>query len=447
MPNIIEIKDFSSPDLDVFARLTEAQLRSRREPEKGIFIAESPKVIGYALGAGCEPVSLLMERRHITGQARDIIARCGDIPVYTADSDLLAGLTGYRLTRGVLCAMRRPQLPGVEDLCAGARRLVILEGIVDPTNVGAIFRSAAALNMDAVLVTPSCCDPLHRRAVRVSMGAIFQVPWTRISGEPPEWPQPGIGRLRSLGFKTVAMALSDAAVSIEDPRLLAEEKLAIVLGTEGDGLPRCTIADCDYTVRIPMSRNVDSLNVAAASAVAFWQLRARSPFAGRRYKAESTFIFKRKKEQIMMSKIDLVRKEMMEALKAKDMGRKDALSMLLSALKAKQIDKRSDLSEEEENAVIYKEIKEAQETMDTSPKDRTDLIEECKFRISVFSEFAPQRMNEEEISEVIRGVLRQLNLTNPMPQDKGKIMKSLMPLVKGKADGALINKLIENMLR
>lgn len=275
MSKIIEIKDFTSPDLDVFARLTEAQLRNRREQEKGIFIAESPKVIGHALNAGCEPISLLMERKHITGQAHDIIARCGEIPIYTADGDLLAGLTGYQLTRGVLCAMRRPQLPSVEDLCAGVRRLVILEGIVDPTNVGAIFRSAAGLNMDAVLVTPSCCDPLHRRAVRVSMGTVFQIPWTRISGESSEWPQPGIERLRKLGFKTVAMALNDEAVSIDDPQLMAEEKLAIVLGTEGNGLSHCTIADCDYIVCIPMSHDVDSLNVAAASAVAFWQLRAR----------------------------------------------------------------------------------------------------------------------------------------------------------------------------
>jgi len=275
MPNVIEIRDFSAPDLDVFARLTEAQLRNRREPEKGIFIAESPKVIGHALNAGYEPVSLLMERKHITGQAHDIISRCGDIPIYTADSDLLAGLTGYQLTRGILCAMRRPQLSSVEDLCSGARRLAILDSIVDPTNVGAIFRSAAALNMDAVLVTPSCCDPLHRRAVRVSMGTVFQIPWTRISSDPSEWPQRGIERLRKLGFKTVAMALSDAAVSIDDPQLMAEEKLVIVLGTEGDGLSHCTIADCDYTVCIPMSHNVDSLNVAAASAVAFWQLRVR----------------------------------------------------------------------------------------------------------------------------------------------------------------------------
>jgi len=275
MPNIIEINDFSSPDLDVFARLTEAQLRNRMEPEKGIFIAESPKVIGFALDAGCEPVSLLMERKHIAGKAHSIISRCGDIPIYTADSSLLAGLTGYQLTRGVLCAMSRPQLPDVDELCAGARRVAILEDIVDSTNVGAIFRSAAALNIDAVLLTPSCCDPLCRRAVRVSMGTIFQVPWTRIGSESSDWSQKGIERLRKLGFKTVAMALSDTAVSIDDPQLMAEEKLAIVLGTEGNGLAPCTIADCNYTACIPMSHNVDSLNVAAASAVAFWQLRAR----------------------------------------------------------------------------------------------------------------------------------------------------------------------------
>ena len=275
MSNIIEVTDLSLPELDVFARLTEAQLRCRLEPEKGIFIAESPKVIERALDAGYEPVSLLMERRHIEGQARDIIARCGDIPVYTAGGDLLAELTGYQLTRGVLCAMRRPRLPTVEELCAGMRRVAVLEGIVDSTNVGAIFRSAAALNIDAVLVTPTCCDPLYRRAVRVSMGTVFQVPWTRIGSAPSDWPQPGITQLRELGFKTAAMALSDTSVSIADPRLAEEEKLAIVLGTEGDGLSAHTIADCDYTVRIPMSHQVDSLNVAAASAVAFWELRVR----------------------------------------------------------------------------------------------------------------------------------------------------------------------------
>ena len=275
MPNIIEITDYMQPELDVFARLTEAQLRNRLEPDKGVFIAESPKVIQRALDAGCEPLSLLMERKHIDGQARDIIARCGDIPVYTADRELLASLTGYELTRGILCAMRRPRQPSVEELCADARRVAVLEGIVDATNVGAIFRSAAALHMDAVLLTPTCGDPLYRRAARVSMGTVFQIPWTRIGTDHTQWPHPGLDRLRQLGFKTAAMALSDDSVSVEDPRLMAEEKLAIVLGTEGDGLSPSTIADCDYTVRIPMSHDVDSLNVAAASAVAFWQLRAR----------------------------------------------------------------------------------------------------------------------------------------------------------------------------
>ena len=274
MPNIIKITDIAAPELDVFARLTEAQLRNRLEPEKGVFIAESPKVIGRALDAGYEPVSLLMEPRHIDGQGRDIIARCEGIPVYTASREILEGLTGYALTRGVLCAMRRPPLPSVEDVCANARRVAVLEGIVDSTNVGAIFRSAAALNIDAVLVTPTCGDPLYRRAVRVSMGTVFQVPWTRIGSEPSEWPEPGLERLRKLGFQTAAMALSDDSVSIDDPRLAVEEKLAIVLGTEGDGLAERTIAECDYTVRIPMAHQVDSLNVAAASAVAFWELRA-----------------------------------------------------------------------------------------------------------------------------------------------------------------------------
>ena len=275
MANLIEITTLALPELDVFARLTEAQLRSRVEPEKGIFIAESPKVIARALDAGCEPLSFLMERRQIEGQARDILARCGDVPVYTGARELLQELTGYALTRGVLCAMRRPRLPEVEVLCADARRVAVLEGIVDATNVGAIFRSAAALNLDAVLVTPSCCDPLCRRAVRVSMGTVFQVPWTCIGTEAAHWPQPGLARLQALGFKTAAMALCDASVPIDDPRLMAEEKLAIVLGTEGDGLAKRTIAGCDYTVRIPMAHDVDSLNVAAASAVAFWQLRVR----------------------------------------------------------------------------------------------------------------------------------------------------------------------------
>lgn len=275
MATIIEVTDLSMPELEPFTRLTEAQLRNRLEPEKGIFIAESPKVIQRALDAGYEPVSLLMEHRQLTGQGSGVLARCAGIPVYTASRELLAELTGYPLTRGVLCAMRRPKLPSVEELCADARRVAVLEGIVDSTNIGAIFRSAAALNMDAVLVTPTCSDPLYRRAVRVSMGTIFQVPWTRIGEEPSQWPDAGLRRLRSLGFRTAAMALSDDSVSIEDPRLLAEERLAIVLGTEGDGLAARTIAACDYTVRIPMAHEVDSLNVAAASAVAFWQLRAR----------------------------------------------------------------------------------------------------------------------------------------------------------------------------
>ena len=275
MPNIIEIHDLAAPELDVFARLTEGQLRSRQHAEKGLFIAESPKVIQRALDAGYTPTALLMERKHIYGQAWDIIARCGAIPVYTADREVLADLTGYSLTRGVLCAMRRRPLPSVETLCRGARRVAVLEAIVDPTNVGAIFRSAAALNMDAVLVTPTCCDPLYRRAVRVSMGTVFQVPWTCIGETAADWPCRGLEQLRRLGFKTAAMALREDSLSIEDPRLAAEEKLATVLGTEGDGLSPVTIAQCDYTVRIPMSHEVDSLNVAAASAVAFWELRAR----------------------------------------------------------------------------------------------------------------------------------------------------------------------------
>lgn len=275
MPNIIEITDFTAPELDAYARLTEAQLRNRLEPEKGIFIAESTKVIGTALDAGYEPVSLLMEPRHIEGDAAHIIERCGDIPVYTAQRSILAKLTGYELTRGVLCAMRRPKPRTLEDVCAGARRVAVLEGIVDATNVGAIFRSAAALNMDAVLLTPTCGDPLYRRAARVSMGTVFQIPWARIGDTPADWPHPGIEHLRELGFKTAAMALSDNSVSIDDPQLAKEDKLAIVLGTEGDGLSGITIADCDYTVKIPMAHGVDSLNVAAASAVAFWELRVR----------------------------------------------------------------------------------------------------------------------------------------------------------------------------
>ena len=272
MPNIIEITDFHAPELDPYARLTQNQLRNRLEPEKGIFIAESPKVIDRALDAGYKPVSLLMERKQITGPAAGILSRCGDAPVYTADREMLAALTGFELTRGVLCAFRRPAPRPVEELCKNARRVAVLEGIVDSTNVGAIFRSAAALNMDAVLINPSCCDPLCRRAVRVSMGTVFQVPWGQLGETPADWPEKGMDLLRSLGFKTAAMALSDRSVSIDDEQLAKEPKLAIVLGTEGDGLAAGTIASCDYTVRIPMSHGVDSLNVAAASAVAFWQL-------------------------------------------------------------------------------------------------------------------------------------------------------------------------------
>ena len=272
MPNIVEITDFHAPELDPYARLTQNQLRCRLEPEKGIFIAESPKVISRALDAGYEPVSLLMERRQITGPAAEILTRCGDAPVYTADRELLAGLTGFELTRGVLCAFRRPAPRSAEELCKEARRVAVLEGIVDSTNVGAIFRSAAALNMDAVLINPSCCDPLCRRAVRVSMGTVFQVPWGQLGDSPADWPEKGMDVLHALGFKTAAMALSDRSVGIDDEQLAREPKLAIVLGTEGDGLAASTIASCDYTVKIPMSHGVDSLNVAAASAVAFWQL-------------------------------------------------------------------------------------------------------------------------------------------------------------------------------
>lgn len=276
MPHIIEITDLADPALDVFARLTEHQLRSRLEPEKGVFIAESPKVIDRALDAGCAPLALLMEQRKIDGPARGILERIApDTPVYTAGREVLAQLTGYALTRGVLAAFRRPALPGVETLCQNARRVAVLENIVDSTNIGAIFRSAAALHIDAVLVSPSCCDPLCRRAVRVSMGTVFQIPWTVTGGSFSDWPHPGLERIRSFGFKTAAMALRDDSVGMDDPRLPAEEKLAVVLGTEGDGLSPKTIAACDYTVRIPMAHGVDSLNVAAASAVAFWQLRAR----------------------------------------------------------------------------------------------------------------------------------------------------------------------------
>ncbi|MBQ9762277.1 MAG: RNA methyltransferase [Oscillospiraceae bacterium] len=271
----IEITDFSAPELDVYARLTEAQLLNRFEPAKGMFIAESPKVIQRALDGGCQPVSLLMERKDIDHAAKEVIERCGDIPVYTADRDVLTQLTGFQLTRGVLCAMRRPPLKTIEEVVAGARRIVILENVMNPTNVGAIFRSAAALGMDAVLLTPGCSDPLYRRSARVSMGTVFQIPWTFIGDSVGDWPEPGMSRLRKLGFKTAAMALRDDSFSIDAPELAAAERLAIILGSEGDGLTDSTIADCDYTVKIPMYHGVDSLNVAAASAVAFWELRSK----------------------------------------------------------------------------------------------------------------------------------------------------------------------------
>ena len=272
MPNIIEITDFSAPELDVYARLTEAQLLNRHEPEKGLFIAESPKVIERALDAGCVPVSLLLEPKHIDGEAKNIIARCGDIPIFTADFQVLKRLTGFPLTRGALCAMHRPPLSDTRRICQSARRVAVLENVVNPTNVGAIFRSAAALNMDAVLLTPACSNPLYRRSIRVSMGTVFQIPWAFLGDKSEDWPDQGMSLLKELGFKTAAMALKDDSVSIDDPRLAAQDKLAIILGTEGEGLTDSTIADCDYTVRIPMSHGVDSLNVAAASAVAFWQL-------------------------------------------------------------------------------------------------------------------------------------------------------------------------------
>lgn len=275
MPQIIEITDFNAPELDVYARLNENQLLNRAEPEKGLFIAESPKVVERAMNAGYEPVSMLVEKKHIEGEAKDVIARCGEIPIYTAEFEMLKQLTGFALTRGVLCAMRRRQLPSVEDVCKGAKRIAILENVMNPTNVGAIFRSAAALNIDAVLLTPACSNPLYRRAARVSMGTVFQIPWTYFLGDEAAWPHPGIDLLKKMGFKTAAMALCDDSVSIDDDKLMSEDKLAIILGTEGDGLAAVTIADCDYTVKIPMSHGVDSLNVAAASAVAFWQLGNR----------------------------------------------------------------------------------------------------------------------------------------------------------------------------
>ena len=267
MPNIIPITDFHAPELDLYARKSEVQLLNREHPEEGIFIAESPKVIERALDAGCIPVNFLMEARHADTQARDILARCEGVPVYTAEFDVLTQLTGFQLTRGMLCAMRRPPLPTPAQVCAGARRVAVLENVMNPTNIGAIFRSAAALNVDAVLLTGNSSNPLYRRAIRVSMGTVFQIPWTFLDGDTAS-----ILLLHELGFRTAAMALRDDSYSIADPRLAQEEKLAIILGTEGDGLADSTIEESDYTVRIPMSHGVDSLNVAAASAVAFWEL-------------------------------------------------------------------------------------------------------------------------------------------------------------------------------
>ena len=264
---IIEITSLTHPGIDIFSKLTEAQLRKEHEKEEGIFIAESPKVINVALNAGYQPIALLCEKKHIEGDAADIIGRCGDIPVYTGERELLARLTGYTLTRGVLCAMRRPSEPKSEEICRDARRIVVIDGVVDTTNIGAIFRSAAALGIDAVLLTRNSCDPLNRRAVRVSMGSVFLVPWTWLDGD--------IGQLKKLGFTTAAMALTDNSISIADPLLTTIPRLAIIMGTEGEGLPDATISAADYVVRIPMSHNVDSLNVAAAAAVAFWELRKR----------------------------------------------------------------------------------------------------------------------------------------------------------------------------
>lgn len=272
MANIIEITDILDPALDPYARLTENQLRSRRAPDKGTFIAESKTVVTLALDAGYTPLSLLMERHQLTGPAADVVQRCGDIPVYTADNALLEQLTGFALSRGVLAVMRRPVLPTVEEVCAGAKRIAVLEDIMDAANVGAIFRSAAALGMDAVLVTPRCSDPLLRRAARVSMGTVFQIPWTYIGTDSSDWPENGMKKLRELGFSTASMALSHDTVSIGDPRLKTAEKLAVLLGTEGTGLSEETVRSSDFTVKIPMFHGVDSLNVAAASAVAFWEI-------------------------------------------------------------------------------------------------------------------------------------------------------------------------------
>ena len=274
--NMIEITDFDAPELDVYARLTEAQLLNKDHPEDGLFIAESPKVISRALDGGYEPVSVLVEKKQVLEDAETIavLGKCGNVPVYTAEFEVLTKLTGFKLTRGMLCAMKRRRLPGLQEICNGCDRIAVLENVMNPTNVGAIFRSAAALHMDAVILTGGCSNPLYRRASRVSMGTVFQIPWTVVDNS-VIWPEEGMKILRELGFKTAAMALKEDSASIDDPELMKEDKLAVILGTEGDGLAPETIADCDYTVMIPMSHGVDSLNVAAASAVAFWQLGKR----------------------------------------------------------------------------------------------------------------------------------------------------------------------------
>lgn len=274
MNNIIEINDITAPELDVYARTSEVQLLRYYEPKPGLFIAESPKVIERALNAGYEPLSFLVEHKDLKGEAKELLEHYPEVPVYTAEYDVLVGMTGYALARGMLCAMKRRQLPSIEEICQNTSRIAILENVVNPTNIGAIFRSAAALHMDAVLLTSGCSDPLYRRAARVSMGTVFQIPWTYFDKK-ASWPEDGMKAIQNLGFKTVAMALREDSYSIDDPKLLAEEKLAVILGTEGDGLASQTIVDCDYTVMIPMSHGVDSLNVAAASAVAFWELGRR----------------------------------------------------------------------------------------------------------------------------------------------------------------------------
>lgn len=274
--NMIEITDFDAPELDVYARLTEAQLLNKDHPEDGLFIAESPKVISRALDGGYEPVSVLVEKKQVLEDVETIavLGKCGNVPVYTAEFEVLTKLTGFKLTRGMLCAMKRRRLPGLQEICNGCDRIAVLENVMNPTNVGAIFRSAAALHMDAVILTGGCSNPLYRRASRVSMGTVFQIPWTFVDNS-VIWPEEGMKILRELGFKTAAMALKEDSASIDDQELMKEDKLAVILGTEGDGLSPETIADCDYTVMIPMSHGVDSLNVAAASAVAFWQLGKR----------------------------------------------------------------------------------------------------------------------------------------------------------------------------